>query len=200
MKNPIVIDLSLGGSVESFDSSSIASIPQSFCEQRRPCTTSKSTNTGTSTPPKTPSWKGSGQPPPRNRGIVIGGNDRGKRPVDSSGPSIESNKWKGKGISHVDSLRSDALKEFTEVSHLRKEILLQDQRRMSSGEGSAGAGGSDASFSNSMSRAIGMLDEITPNLDDERYFRAFDLFRDESIRNGFIALPPARKKSWIERL
>jgi hypothetical protein len=71
---------------------------------------------------------------------------------------------------------------------------------MSRGEGSAGARGSDASFSNSMSRVMGMLDEIAPNLDDERYFRAFDLFRDESIRNGFIALPPARKKSWIEKL
>jgi hypothetical protein len=66
---------------------------------------------------------------------------------------------------------------------------------MSSEEGSAGAGGSDASFSNTMSRAIGMLDEIVLNLDDERYFRAFELFRDESIRNDFIALPPARKKS-----
>ncbi|XP_059431357.1 uncharacterized protein LOC132164808 [Corylus avellana] len=145
------------------------------------------------------SSQGSGQPPAQNRGIVIGGNGRGKRPVDSSGPSTEL-KRKGKGKSHIDSLRSDALKEFTEVSRLKKEILLQDQLRMSSGEGSAGAGGSGASFSNGMSRAIGMLDEIAPDLDDDRYFRAFELFRDENVRNGFIALPPERKKAWIGKL
>jgi hypothetical protein len=36
-----------------------------------------------------------------------------------------------------------------------------------------GAGSIGASFSNSMSRAIAMLDEIAPDLDDETYLKAF---------------------------
>jgi hypothetical protein len=140
--------------------------------------------------------------PPTNRGIVIGGNGRSKRPVDNSGASSDS-KRRGKGkasSSSIDSLRSDALKEFCDLSRLRREILIQDQQRMSSGEGSAGAAGSGASYSNTMSRAISILDEIAPDLDDARYLKAFDLFKDESTRNGFIALAPARKKAWVASL
>ena len=51
-----------------------------------------------------------------------------------------------------------------------------------------------------MSRAISILDETTPNLDDERYLIAFEVFRDESIRNGFMSLSPARKKAWVGSL
>jgi hypothetical protein len=51
-----------------------------------------------------------------------------------------------------------------------------------------------------MSRAISILDEIAPNLDDERYLKAFELFRDESIHNGFMSLAPARKKTWVASL
>jgi recombinational DNA repair ATPase RecF len=49
------------------------------------------------------------------------------------------------------------------------------------------------SFSNSMSRAIGLLDEVAYDLDDKRYLKAFNLFKDESTQDGFIAMTPSRK-------
>ena len=137
------------------------------------------------------------------QGVVIGGNRRGKRPTDSSGPSSE-NKRKGKGkesSSSMDSLKSDALKEFRDLVSLKKEMLIQDQQRRSSGgEASGGSASSGVSFSNSMSRALGLLDEVAPDLDDERYLKAFNLFKDESTRDGFIAMAPARKKAWVASL
>ena len=57
-----------------------------------------------------------------------------------------------------------------------------------------------ASYSNTMSRGTSILDEIAPNLDDVRYLKAFDLFKDKSTRNGFIALAPVRKKAWVASL
>ena len=58
----------------------------------------------------------------------------------------------------------------------------------------ASASSIGASFSNNMSRAIAMLDEIAPDFDDEMYFRAFQLLQNQSICDGFIALALARKK------
>jgi hypothetical protein len=75
----------------------------------------------------TPTTRGQDGGP--NQGVVIGGNGRGKCHVDSSGPSSE-NKRKGKGnesSSSMDSLRSDALKEFCDLVSLRNGILIQDQ-------------------------------------------------------------------------
>jgi hypothetical protein len=131
------------------------------------------------------------------QGVVIGENGRDKRPVDSLGPSLK-NKRKGKGkesSSSMDSLRSDALKEFRNLVSLRKEILIQDQQRSSGGEASGGGASSGVSFSNSMSRALGLLDEVAPNLDDEGYLKAFNLFKDESTWDGVIAMAPTRKKA-----
>lgn len=68
------------------------------------------------------------------------------------------------------------------------------------GEANGGGAGSGVSFSNSMSRAIAILDEIAYDLDDGRYFKAFELFRDKSIHNGFIALALSRKKAWVASL
>ena len=61
----------------------------------------------------------------------------------------------------------------------------------------AGASNIGASFSNSISRAIAILDEIAPDLDDETYLRSFQFLQNQSIRDGFIALAPARKNVWL---
>jgi hypothetical protein len=81
------------------------------------------------------------------------------------------------------------------------EILIQDQQRRSSGgEASGGGASSGVSFSNSMSRALGLLDEVVTDLDDERYLKAFNVFKDESTRDGFIAMAPGRRKAWVASL
>ncbi|KAE7997690.1 hypothetical protein FH972_002300 [Carpinus fangiana] len=51
-----------------------------------------------------------------------------------------------------------------------------------------------------MSRAISILDEIAPDLDDERYLKAFERFRDENIHNDFMSLALTRKKAWVASL
>lgn len=136
-----------------------------------------------------------------NLGVVIGGRHNGKCPVDYSGPSSDlKRKGKGKGndsSASMDSLRSDALKEFRDLNRLKKEMMLQDQARMSSGEGSAGVCGSGATFQNSMSRALNILDELAPDLDNHTYLRAFELLQDETICDGFIAMPRSRWKAWF---
>jgi hypothetical protein len=77
--------------------------------------------------------------------VVIGGNGCGTIHVDHSASSSEF-KRKGKGkmkdSSSIDSLRSDALKEFIEVSHLKKESLQEDQWQMSGGGVSPTSAGS----------------------------------------------------------
>jgi hypothetical protein len=146
-------------------------------------------------------WEGEAVGPAQ--GVIIGGNGRGKRPVDSSGPSLE-NKRKGKGkesSSSINSLRSNALKKFHDLVSLRKEMLIQDQhRRSSGGDANGGGASSGVSFSNSMSRALGLLDEVAPDLDDEGYLKSFNLFKDERTRDGFIAMAPVRKKAWLASL
>ncbi|GLT55055.1 hypothetical protein SLA2020_282080 [Shorea laevis] len=139
-----------------------------------------------------------------NRGVVIGGHHNGKCPIDYSGPSFDlKRKGKGKGNDSspsMDSLRSDALKEFRDLDRLKKEMMLQDQAQMSSGEGIAGVCGSGATFQNSMSRALNILDELAPDLDNHMYLRAFELLQDETICDGFIAMPPFRRKAWLASL
>jgi recombinational DNA repair ATPase RecF len=51
-----------------------------------------------------------------------------------------------------------------------------------------------------MSRALGLLDEVASDLDDERYLKAFNLFKDESTQDGFIAMTPSKKKAWLASL
>jgi hypothetical protein len=137
-------------------------------------------------------------------GVVIGGRQQGKRQVDYSGPSgVSKRKGKGKGkesSDSMDSLRSEALKEFVDVHRMKKEMMRQAQQNLSSGEGSAGVGGSVRPFMNSMSRALNILDELAPDLDDQTYLRAFEALRDETIRDGFIAMPPMRRKAWLASL
>ncbi|KAE7998325.1 hypothetical protein FH972_002883 [Carpinus fangiana] len=122
--------------------------------------------------------------------------------VFQEGEAVGPAQGKGKkSSSSMDSLRSDALKEFRDFVNLRKEMLIQDQQRRSNGgEASGGGASSGVSFSNSMSRALGLLDEVALDLDDERYLKAFNLFKDEITHDGFIAMAPARKKAWLASL
>jgi hypothetical protein len=87
-----------------------------------------------------------------------------------------------------------ALKVFRDLVSLRKE------RRSSGGEANGGGASSGVPFSNSISRALGLLDEVAPDLDDERHLKVFNLFKDGSTRDGFIAIAPARKKAWVASL
>jgi hypothetical protein len=56
------------------------------------------------------------------------------------------------------------------------------------------------SFFNSMSRALGFLDAVASDLDDKKYLKAFNFFKDKSTRDGCIAMAPTRKKAWLASL
>jgi hypothetical protein len=50
---------------------------------------------------------------------------------------------------------------------MKKDMMRQAQQNMSSCEVSAPVGASGASVANSMSRALNILDDLAPDLDDQ---------------------------------
>ncbi|XP_059429137.1 uncharacterized protein LOC132162944 [Corylus avellana] len=128
-----------------------------------------------------------------NGGVVINGSGHlAKRTVVEASSGSGSRSCR-KGKEPTSSYMNDAIKEFTETTRLKKDLMMAKAIR-----GSQDA--SSAAIFDPMTKCTALLTKTTPELDDDHYFKAVELLRDKELQKAFISMPPKRSLSWILRL